>query len=112
MNPGVRFESAVEVGVEIRRIREAAGWTQLDLATALIVDPTDRARAENKRTELSNWENGKVEPRGGTVLNILAILGALREPPPGTGGLAETVEALVDRLDAATALLRQQLEGQ
>jgi transcriptional regulator with XRE-family HTH domain len=77
---GTLFATADEVGAFLRSCRERSGMSQKDLAAALEDDPR---KVENKRTQISNWENGRFEPGGGTVLAILKITGSLADPEPG-----------------------------
>lgn len=52
------------VGRNVRRGRDARGWTQRELAAALEVGEKD----------VSRWENGHVEPSGAMRLQIAALL--------------------------------------
>jgi transcriptional regulator with XRE-family HTH domain len=75
--------------------------SQSDLAAALEDDPR---KVENKRTQISNWENGRSAPSGGTVLEILEITGSLADPEPSRllavriASLEEQTRRLLDAL--------------
>lgn len=53
------------VGENIRRLRDAADMTQLELANAIGMDPIG----------ISRWERGKVMPRPETLERVAEVLG-------------------------------------
>jgi transcriptional regulator with XRE-family HTH domain len=75
--------------------------SQSDLAATLADDPR---KVESKRTQISNWENGRSAPSGGTLLEILEVTGSLAEPEPShllavrVASLEEQIRRLLDAL--------------
>ena len=54
-----------EIGHNIRLARESAGLTQKELATRIGV----------AQARIAEWERGKVDPTGSTLIKIAAALG-------------------------------------
>jgi transcriptional regulator with XRE-family HTH domain len=59
----------------LRELREAAGLTQEELATAVGTD----------RRNVHRWEVGGHDPSGTVLLRLLAALGVRIDPPPPEG---------------------------
>jgi transcriptional regulator with XRE-family HTH domain len=79
---GVRFTGPEEVGPFLLYCREQAKMTQSELAALLIGEGANPRMVENKRTQISNWENGVIVPGGLTTLRILELTGSLVDPEP------------------------------
>jgi putative transcriptional regulator len=77
----------------IRELREARGWTQLELATRLGVTPST----------VYNWERGRHEPRAGQLRELARLFGvAMDEVALGpAGGAASTPPQAAQRRAAA-----------
>jgi transcriptional regulator with XRE-family HTH domain len=57
-------DARIRVGRGIRRARERKGWTQTELARAVLASDA----------QVSRWENGRAVPRIETLEQIAAIL--------------------------------------
>jgi transcriptional regulator with XRE-family HTH domain len=66
----------VNVGSQVRNLRSSRGWTQTDLAY----------RAGMHPAEISRIENGRQEPKAGTLVKLADALGV------GVGDLFEDQE--------------------
>jgi transcriptional regulator with XRE-family HTH domain len=84
-----------KVGPYLRHCRKRAGLSQIELAE-LLAD--DHRKAENQRTQVSNWENGRYVPSGDTVLQILSLTGALADPPLEARSLWSVLLGLEEQL--------------
>ena len=61
----ITLDIDTDVGRNIRRARESAGQTQKELATRIGV----------AQPRVAEWERGKVDPTGSTIIKIAAALG-------------------------------------
>ena len=85
------------VGERIRQAREAKGWTQMELASAV---------GMNNRSMASRWERDEAVPRGSTRLKIATALGVCNEwVRTGEGPM------MVSNLDAFAASSKLNFEG-
>lgn len=103
MNPD---PDALPLGLQIRNLREARGWSQDVLAAHLRVN----------RTLITHWESGKRKPNAATLQRVLYLLQPRSNHAPGalaitvtkpelSGILQELERAGKDELDCAIGLV-------